>query len=125
MKDGLRGECKACHAARAKKTYEGRKGAHLLTAYRCTLRKAYGLTEQDYHDMFEEQGGKCLVCDITIENKFTKNEGIRRHVDRCHDAGGVRGLVCHFCNSGMGMFKDNPEILEAAAEYIRNARNKL
>lgn len=125
MKDGLRGECKACHAERAKKTYEGRKEEHLLVAYRCTLRKAYGLTEQDYHDMFDKQKGKCLVCEKGLSNKFKKTPGENVHVDHCHDTGKVRGLLCHKCNSGLGLFHDNPEFLEAAAEYIRNARNKL
>ncbi len=30
-----------------------------------------------------------------------------------------RGLLCSTCNSGIGMFDDNPALLELAAEYLR------
>jgi hypothetical protein len=30
-----------------------------------------------------------------------------------------RALLCHHCNTGLGMFKDNPVLLLAAAEYVR------
>ena len=29
------------------------------------------------------------------------------NIDHCHDSGKIRGLLCHQCNSGLGMFKDN------------------
>lgn len=34
----------------------------------------------------------------------------------------VRGLVCHNCNVMIGNAKDNPEILEQGAAYLRSAR---
>jgi hypothetical protein len=39
-------------------------------------------------------------------------------VDHCHDTNRVRGLLCNDCNLAIGRGK-TPEILEAAAEYLR------
>jgi hypothetical protein len=38
------------------------------------------------------------------------------HVDHCHITGKVRALVCRPCNTGMGMFKDDDVLLQAAAD---------
>jgi len=39
-------------------------------------------------------------------------------VDHCHTTGEVRGLLCNRCNTGIGQFKDNPNILRSAARYL-------
>ena len=44
----------------------------------------------------------------------------RLAVDHCHVKGSVRKLLCKSCNNGLGLFKDNPELLEKAADYLRN-----
>ena len=37
----------------------------------------------------------------------------------------VRGLVCWACNSLLKKGRDNPEILESAARYLRNYKEKF
>lgn len=80
--------------------------------------RLYGLTPSQYGAMYGQQEGRCAVCaDVLI--KGAKGT----HVDHCHDTGVVRGLVCFVCNTGMGKFRDDPNRLRKAAEYLEVRRS--
>jgi hypothetical protein len=77
------------------------------------LMRTYGITLQDYNKMFEEQSGCCAICN-THQSEFKQSLS----VDHCHATGKVRALLCKFCNTALGMMKDDPELLIKAAGYI-------
>lgn len=72
--------------------------------------KKYGLTLEQYHAMLQAQDGRCHICKELF--------GTLIHVDHDHQNGAVRGLLCHKCNVGLGHFRDDPELLRAAAAYL-------
>lgn len=78
--------------------------------------KKYGITHAEFEDMMTAQGGKCAICG----HQDTENRNFFPVVDHCHNSGKVRGLLCMNCNQGIGKFKDEPERLRRAAEYILN-----
>jgi hypothetical protein len=74
--------------------------------------KRYGITVEQYNQMFVDQDGKCSICNNT--NTVGKNLG----VDHNHETGKVRGLLCHKCNIGLGHFDDNIGKLLKAINYL-------
>jgi hypothetical protein len=43
--------------------------------------------------------------------------------DHNHKTGEFRGFLCYACNSGVGQFHDDPELLEKAIKYLRDRSN--
>lgn len=81
------------------------------------LIRDYGLTLPEYNDMIEIQESKCLICGTHLKDLL---RGLC--VDHCHTTGKVRGLLCHNCNSGLGLFKDNIEFLKSAILYLQEVK---
>lgn len=80
------------------------------------LVKTYGITSEDYNNMFIEQGGRCAICG-KHQTEFKK----RLAVDHCHDTGKVRGLLCDSCNNGIGKLKDDIQLLTNAIKYLEQS----
>lgn len=78
------------------------------------LLSRYDLTLEEYNTLSQKQNGCCAICGTT---KGSKNGG-RLVVDHCHESGNIRGLLCHSCNRGLGMFRDKPELLKKALKYL-------
>lgn len=77
------------------------------------LRKSFGIGYHQYRTMFEEQNGRCYICG---DSEHRRNLA----VDHNHVTGAPRRLLCTHCNSGLGFFRDNPEILRRAAVYVEH-----
>ena len=77
----------------------------------------YGLTEEQYQELFDGQGGVCAVCGIATKDTPSRDEDLT--VDHDHLTGKVRGLTCRSCNRGIGLLGDTIEGLEAALAYLR------
>jgi len=60
---------------------------------------------------FQAHNGLCDVCG-------RPPTGNRLSIDHNHVTGELRGLLCINCNTGLGMFKDNPELLLLAVDYL-------
>ena len=90
-----------CHACRKKQRREN------------GLMSAYGITLDEYTKILMTQDGKCKLC-------LTDKPGGKGvfHVDHNHNTGHIRGLLCHGCNTGLGLFGDSADRLKAAAYYL-------
>jgi Recombination endonuclease VII len=106
--------------ARRDPTYRARlRDAKRTNARRSFLKVKYGISLEDYDAMLARQGGVCAAC----KNKKRRSE--RLCVDHCHVTGKVRGLLCRNCNVGLGLFRDDADLVEAAAAYLRGASPRI
>lgn len=98
------------------KDYKDRNKELVNTREICRVR---GLSIDRYREMQEEQQGKCAICRLEETRKSRGSEEITRLcVDHDHETNVVRQLLCHDCNSAIGKFKDSPELLLEAADYL-------
>lgn len=84
------------------------------------LQRKYGLTPEQWDQMFAQQGSRCAICGTTEPGS---NHGWA--TDHCHASGRVRAILCAPCNLGLGLFKDNPNILRAAIDYLATAEGSI
>lgn len=75
------------------------------------LAKKYGCDPSIIARM--KQQSACEICN---------RQGIKPFIDHCHQTGKVRGVLCRWCNSGIGFFSDNTELLRKAIDYIESPR---
>ena len=119
-KDGLRYSCKQCDAVSRKKYWDSRAGKEVSNKWRGSdkgresrrntkLKARYGITLDDYYEMYESVDGSCEIC---------KNEFDVLAVDHCHESGKVRGLLCKPCNTALGLMKDSQETLFNSQVYL-------
>lgn len=99
------GQCKNCLTVWQKDYFQ--KKPH-------KRQRPYVLSPEGYDRLFAQQGGQCAICGTSEPGgRFT-----RLLVDHCHKTGTVRGLLCHGCNAGLGLFGDDPERVSAAVAYL-------
>lgn len=77
------------------------------------LKKTYGITLDQFNDLFRLQGSVCAIC------KGGESTGKNWHVDHCHNTDKIRGILCHSCNLMIGHAEDNTKTLLAAVEYLK------
>jgi hypothetical protein len=102
-KTGLQSWCKECTRVAVKKN----------SFKEWKLRSYYGLTEEQYRTMHDEQKGVCWICKQP-ESDPRKSLS----VDHCHETLKIRGLLCGTCNRALGFFKDDPLLVARALEYL-------
>lgn len=81
------------------------------------VHRKYGLTKEAFESLLESQEHKCKICDKELKS-YSLDSKRQLAIDHCHTTKKVRGLLCHHCNIGLGMFKDNTETMTRAIKYL-------
>lgn len=136
-KDGLTTRCKKCrnkknreymkrnpemrkkhnrqNRQKRKEFYSSPEG--ILSSRNSHLKK-YGMSHDDYVIMLEKQNGVCCICK---RHRIASNKG-HMVVDHCHETGKVRGILCNWCNRGLGLFEDNIDFFKNAIIYLKESK---
>ena len=96
---GFGSRCRACDSVANSEAYFYRR---------------YRLTKQQIARIRAAQNDRCAIC----------GDASPQHLDHDHDSGGTRQLLCQRCNQGLGLFRDAPALLRAAADYVEEHRRR-
>ena len=113
-KHGRHHVCKSCVSIRMQE-YNAKPEVKLRHR-NWILKTRYGISNEEYDRLLVSQDGRCKIC-----SGLNKNQTF--HVDHDHETGMIRGLLCNGCNTGIGLFRDNPEFLTKAALYLTESKN--
>lgn len=133
--DGKQQWCKECQAQRQREDRENRAAyqrawkarnpeLHQQKARDYHLMRRFKMTQRDFDDMLEKQGFACAACGNSDPH------GANWHIDHDHACCDgyatcgecVQAILCNPCNTTIGRFNDNPELLYKLAEYIIKTR---
>ena len=93
--------------------YNSLKG--IESSRRAHLKRTYGLSLEEFNEKLKSQNNKCAICN----NVETRDKHNVFAVDHCHKTGKIRGLLCWKCNSGLGLYNDNKQLLINAIKYLK------
>lgn len=85
------------------------------------LKEKYGISLQDFEKMATAQDGVCAICSRD-PSEFEGDKNLSHkvlHVDHDHVTGRIRGLLCFFCNTAIGMLRDDAAVAIRAADYLK------
>jgi len=145
-KTSIRSYCKACDNARRSRDYHKdpeasreamrasyAKNRESRQAYdqhryandpsrRSNLRKSnlkkQGWSPEASDAALDSQGGRCPICSAQLISGRSGN--CAAHHDHNHATGMPRAILCALCNKGLGKFRDTPEFLRRAADYLEH-----
>lgn len=121
------GRCRPCHRRQARESearhIEARRAssrerkrawraANPAAALAADRRKLYGVSTETVEGLVAAQGGVCAIC----------RQAEPHCVDHCHATGRIRGMLCKACNAGLGLLRDDPTLMRAAAKYLATKR---
>jgi len=114
MPDKLTIYCKECSKERERTYYHKHSEKRKVGFKIRNLQRRNGekITSDEYKALVENQKN-CGICKQFLTNPY---------IDHDHVTGKVRMLLCHHCNTLLGMAKDNTDILKNAIEYLNKFR---
>ena len=129
----LNRKCKPCNAAASRAWYVANREQAIAASaqwrednpekwreikHRWWVYKKYGITREQYDEMFAAQNGVCAICGTTDPSNGSRKR-LFSCVDHDHKTGKVRGLLCSRCNLRVGWYEEDPAaVLRAVIEYL-------
>jgi hypothetical protein len=106
--------CSVCKKKRSV-DWKNKNTDRIKKIYRkANYKRYYNISIEEVDFILKKQNYKCAICNdlLNISKKKAFN------VDHSHTSLAVRGILCHNCNTGLGLFKDNIKNLFKAILYI-------
>lgn len=120
--------CRRCYAEYGRQRAQQIDGAAWQRQYRQVaplrvferkLKREFGISLSQYESLLQQKEGKCWCCGRQEPGGMSG----KWHVDHDHSTGVVRGILCHFCNTGIGLLGDTVDGVQNAIHYLSNHAN--
>ena len=112
--------CKMCRRRQERERYQNNAEAREGQRWR-QIKHTYGLTQDEWLRMLDEQGGGCAICLRPLRRTLGgdhRKDSDAPVTDHCHMNDRVRGILCHSCNLAIGFFPERREVYERAMHYL-------
>lgn len=79
--------------------------------------KRHHLSKEKFDEMVDRFDGKCYTCKTNEATNIDHDHSCcpgGRSCGKC-----VRGILCHHCNTALGLVKDSEEILNNLIKYLK------
>jgi len=106
--DKLTYKCKEC-SKESERTYYHKHNSDRKFKAKLRRLKNDVFTLEEYNNMVLEQNNNCGIC---------KTSMISPCIDHNHSTGKIRMLLCHHCNTMIGLARENKVILNSAIKYL-------
>lgn len=119
--NGKKTHCKQGHEFSPENTRMQRKGSKWIRvcqecSRRHKIKLRYALSQDQYLVLLDRFDGNCWICKTNPATEVDHDHTCCPATQGCKKC--VRGILCHQCNIALGMFKDSPELLQAAIKYL-------
>ena len=98
-KVAFQNRCKDCQKQSRKQYYKPHE----------KIRRELSISDEDYQQLIERCQGNCEVCSRRLDKVC---------IDHCHSTNKVRGVLCHNCNTALGLVGDNVETLSKLIQWL-------
>lgn len=118
-KDGHRKTCKECSYKQINREKHNENARNWRKknpdkVKNSNLKISYGINLEQYNQMFNQQNGKCAIC-----NRHQIEFKMGLAVDHEHETGKIRELLCSPCNQAIGLLQENTEIIQKVIDYLK------
>lgn len=69
----------------------------------------YGISKFRYDEILLEQNKRCAICSVNLDKPC---------LDHDHVTGTIYKFLCTACNTGLGFFGENKDLLQKAIDYL-------
>lgn len=104
--------------AKSREWYQNNRARALELAMKRRQASRGGHTPQSKREALKQQEFLCAICADDLRERPERHI----HGDHCHKTGKPRGVLCHHCNTALGLFDDDIGKIRGALDYLEKHR---
>lgn len=109
--------CKKCAYESSRKSMKKHPRQYKYRKLNSYYKYAYGITLNDFRNLFKNQKGQCAICKKKLIKKTRRKN--TACIDHDHNSNKIRGILCEKCNVVLGGFQDSIDLLKSAIKYLQ------